>query len=458
MTEISDSESNKQVDNWCPSPNTTAQQRNLYQVNTIGCSDDGLWIFSLEDSKKRRYTVNWEDQSRSTPTEKWKSEEHELMIDSGCFGHVCPPWFAPQFPMVSSINVNTVAANNVALQHYGQKVVYGHVMTNSGRRILIQIAFDVMNVRKPILNTSALKHRGVTIIFNHDYDRIIFPNETVNLVSHDCHSYLHITLTNGIPPRKAMVMVRENTANDVDEEVYDNDGAERHEAQEASAGDRRAIADADQAGQLDISGEAKTARALRTPEPPRRCCENGTQRDTCSIQRLVSNLCCESWTKFSAQTRCGEQDSGYTAEIPDRLHVHANSGREQNSAMYHIRGNAQWSGDQLHVRSESEDLTKEILRHLQVYSFLNPIIIQCDNEMSIIDVCRKVAHERNARTVLRFAPKTSHQSNGFVETVHGHIQGLARCYQTQIETNTGVQLSAVSPAIPFAIRYAGFVL
>ena len=41
----------------------------------------------------------------------------------------------------------------------------GHVMTNSGRRILIQITFDVMNVRKPLLSTSALKHRGVTIIF-----------------------------------------------------------------------------------------------------------------------------------------------------------------------------------------------------------------------------------------------------------------------------------------------------
>ena len=90
-------------------------------MNTIGCADEGLWIFSLEDSKKRRYTVNREDQSRPNPTEKWKTEEHELMIDSGCFGHVCPPWFAPQFPMVSSTNVEAVAANNVALQHYGQK-------------------------------------------------------------------------------------------------------------------------------------------------------------------------------------------------------------------------------------------------------------------------------------------------------------------------------------------------
>ena len=129
--------------------------------------------------------------------------------------------------MVSSRNVEAVAANNVALQHYGQTVVYGHVMTNSGKRILIQITFDVMNGRKPLLSTSALKHHGVIIIFNHDYDRIIFRNETANWVSHDCHSYLHITLANGIPPRKAMVMAGENATNDVDEEVYGNDGAER---------------------------------------------------------------------------------------------------------------------------------------------------------------------------------------------------------------------------------------
>ena len=145
-TEISDGDSNKQVDETWTS-NTSAQQPNLSQVNAIGDADEGLWIFSLEDSKKRRYTVNWEDQS------DWKTEEHELMIDSGCFGHVCPPWFAPQFPMVSSTNVEAVAANSVALQHYGQKVVYGHVMTNSGKRILIQITFDVMNVRKPLLST-----------------------------------------------------------------------------------------------------------------------------------------------------------------------------------------------------------------------------------------------------------------------------------------------------------------
>ena len=54
---------------------------------------------------------------------------------------------------------------------------------------------------------------------------------------------------------KAMVMAGENVANDVDEEVCVGDGIEGQEAQEASAGDRRAIADADPAGQLDISGK-----------------------------------------------------------------------------------------------------------------------------------------------------------------------------------------------------------
>ena len=62
-----------------------------------------------------------------------------------------------------------------------------------------------------------------------------------------------------------------------------------NEAREASAGDRRAITDPDQAGQLDISGEAKTARSLRTPEPPTdaaRMAHNATHvpfRDWCPI-------------------------------------------------------------------------------------------------------------------------------------------------------------------------------
>ena len=223
VTEISESDANKQAEEtW--SPNTSLQPSSLSHViavGEIGRANDGFWIFSVEDSQKLRYSVNWKVWTDVRESETCdQAEEHEFMIDSGCYGHVCPPWLAPQFSLVRSSNVEAVAASNEALRHYGQEVFCGHVTTNSGRRVFIQITFDVMSVRKPLLSTSALKRRGATIIFNHDYDRIIFWSETVDLISHDCHSYLCLTLANGIPHRKAMVMAGENVSNDVDEEVY----------------------------------------------------------------------------------------------------------------------------------------------------------------------------------------------------------------------------------------------
>ena len=88
------------------------------------------------------------------------------MIDSGCFGHVCLHLFAPKFLMVSSTNVETVGANNV--QHCGQK--RGRLQTCDDEQW--QTNFD--RVRYPFLRTSSMKRRGVTIIFNHDDDSIIF--------------------------------------------------------------------------------------------------------------------------------------------------------------------------------------------------------------------------------------------------------------------------------------------
>ena len=81
--------------------------------------------------------------------------------------------------MVSSTNVRSCGSEQRGTATMRtKKWCTARVMTNSGKRILIQITFDVMNVRKPLLSTSAVQHRGVTILFNHDYDRIIFQNES----------------------------------------------------------------------------------------------------------------------------------------------------------------------------------------------------------------------------------------------------------------------------------------
>ena len=118
-----------------------------------------------------------------------------------------------------------------------------------------------------------------------------------------------------------------------------NDGAERHEAQEASAGDRRAIADADQARQLDMSGETRTARILRTPEPP----TNTARMAHCATHVPFRNWCpicvASRGRSFSAQTSCGEQDGGYSAENSRQITCSFEQWqRAKKSAMYHIRG------------------------------------------------------------------------------------------------------------------------
>ena len=211
--------------------------------------------------------------------------------------------------------------------------------------------------------------------------------------------------------------------NDVDEEVYGNDGNERNEAREASAGDRRANAEADQAGQLDSSGEAKTARSLRTPEPPTdaaRMVHNATHfpfRDWCPIcvascgrssshRRVVVNKIADTLPQF-------QTDYMFIRTVAESKIQPCITFVETRSGVVISFMCARKGG--------YEHLTKEILRHLEAYSFLNPVIIQCYFVMSISVVCRKVARERSARTMLRFAPKTSHQSNGFFEAVHGHI-------------------------------------
>ena len=115
VTEISESDTSEQTSEETWSPNTSSQPSSLPQVNTIGeigRADDELWI-SVEDNQKRRYSVmNWKvgTHDRDSGTCE-KGEEHDLMVDSGCYGHVCPPWFAPQFASVSSSNVEAMAAS-----------------------------------------------------------------------------------------------------------------------------------------------------------------------------------------------------------------------------------------------------------------------------------------------------------------------------------------------------------
>ena len=90
-----------------------------------------------------------------TEDNKWVS----LMIDSGAATHVCPPWFALQFPLTPAAHGTGPQLRTVTNQHiklYGYRWV---CMTNhSGQQIVIP--FYVCEVKQPILSVTRLVEQG----------------------------------------------------------------------------------------------------------------------------------------------------------------------------------------------------------------------------------------------------------------------------------------------------------
>ena len=186
-----------------------------------------------------------------------------------------------------------------------------------------------------------------------------------------------------------MVMAGENVANDVDEEVYVGDGIEGQEAQEASAGDRRAIAKAEQAGQLDISGETRSARTLRTPEPP---------TDAVRMIHNTTHVPFEDWCPFCVASRGRSSPHrrvvvSKTADTLQKFQLDCMSIR--TVAESKTQPCITFVGDQLHLCAE----------RIAYGLVLTPVVVQCDKEMGTIDVCRKVAQREKVENGAKICAK-----------------------------------------------------
>ena len=99
-----------------------------------------MWIFVLELA------------NMNVTDNEGRLDDQMLLIDSGCFGHVCPPTFLPEFSIERAEPLQAVAANKSKIEHFGQKTVYGAVRDHAGRGHSIKIVFQVMNVKRPMLS------------------------------------------------------------------------------------------------------------------------------------------------------------------------------------------------------------------------------------------------------------------------------------------------------------------
>ena len=171
-------------------------------------------------------------------------------------------------------------------------------------------------------------------------------------------------------------------------------------------------------------------------------------------------LRCKSWTKFSAPTSCGEQDSGHCRKSRQTTRSLEQWQRPKHSHS-HVLGNTHCSSDQLHVRTErwipGRDARNSSSHRDLWFSQSGDFAMRQRDECQrrVQESCtrerRERCHDLPQKQVIRATGSKAHRDE------HSHT-AFSNITQTQIETNTGVQHSAISSAIPFAVRYAGFVL
>ena len=76
---------------------------------------------------------------------------------------------------------------------------------------------------------------------------------------------------------------------------------------------------------------------------------------------------------------------------------------------------------------------------------------------------RKIAEllqerRRPRRTIVRYNPKGSHQSNGVVENAHNHLEGLVRTSRYDLMENKGVDVNVKSLLAPWLVRHCAWWL
>ena len=108
--------------------------------------------------------INNGNDYKTGTTSSGTTDTMHIMIDSGAATHVCPLWFADNYPVykidqAQSPNLRTVT--NKTIQCYGVRWVY---MQSRGQPIVIP--FYVCDIHDPILSVTRLAEQGFDIRFN----------------------------------------------------------------------------------------------------------------------------------------------------------------------------------------------------------------------------------------------------------------------------------------------------
>lgn len=398
------------------------------------------------------------------------SSRELLMIDSGTYGHVCPPTFAPNCPIVpgeSEINAVAAKSGGAKLRYYGDKIVDGFVKSTEGKWIPIRIAFHVHDVRRPMLASRRLRKQKISTVFDAETqtDYLKSGDVYIALLETEDHSWLEFYVPNSNDEVRNPWEV--GAVHDQAKEVYPSEVVveaaqdERAAPAQALIGEQVADELVDQRP-LEIStGEGRPARGVLAPKPP-----SATERMTHELTHYPYRA----WCRFCIRGRARDNphrklaiteefelglpmfqgDYFFLRTIQEDKVITAVSGVDARSGCV-VAAVVPKKGGELLVEQMFEQA-------LMKFGLTGEMIWQIDRESSLVDLVKRVAGKRKAKTIIRLTPKGSKQSLGYAENVHGIIDGLCRVMKEVIEGFCDVIILADSPIVTWMVRHASFIV
>lgn len=84
------------------------------------------------------------------------------------------------------------------------------------------------------------------------------------------------------------------------------------------------------------------------------------------------------------------------------------------------------------------------------------IVLQVDQEPSLVDLAKKVAGQYTGKVALKETPRSSSASNGSVERFHQSVQSMARILMVDFQLKYDQTLTKKDVTTPWLLRHAGF--
>jgi hypothetical protein len=84
-------------------------------------------------------------------------------------------------------------------------------------------------------------------------------------------------------------------------------------------------------------------------------------------------------------------------------------------------------------------------------------VLQCDQEIAVMDLCKAVAGKYHGDVQLRTSPVASHQSAGAVERHHQAAQSMCRTLLAGVEEKYGITVTEEHILLPWAVRHGSWL-